>query len=253
MWSSILKEAPRTMTLAELDSGTYRRLLTVRDLHSFRVRVEQTDLMVSCTGDLSARTLALVHRYRRQLEVYICAHPAFRLALTPLPPDPRAPAIVQAMLAAAAAAGVGPMAAVAGALAEFVGNDLRRMSPEVIIENGGDIFICSARRRECLILAENAQVQGITVGIDSRGAPLGVCTSSGTLGHSLSLGRADAVTAVAPSALFADAAATAIANMVQSSRDIEAAIAAARRMKLTGVVILAAEAIGVWGDIELMG
>ena len=241
------------MTLAELDSGAYRNLVTARDLFPFRVRVAQTDLMVSCAGDLRAETFALVHRYRRQLEDYIGAHPAFHLALTPLPPDPRAPAIVRGMLAAAAATGVGPMAAVAGALAEFVGNDLRRLSDEVIIENGGDIFICSGRRRECFILAESAPVQGIVVGIDSRGAPVGVCTSSGTLGHSLSLGRADAVTAVAPSALFADAAATAIANMVQSSRDIEAAIAAARRMKLTGVVIVAGEAIGAWGDIELMG
>ena len=90
--------------------------------------------------------------------------------------------------------GVGPMAAVAGAIAEFVGEELLAYSPEVIIENGGDIYIKSLKKRVVGIYAGNSPLTGkIGLEIEGKETPIGICTSSGTVGHSLSFGRADAV------------------------------------------------------------
>ncbi len=119
------------------------------------------------------------------------------------------------MAAAAQTAGVGPMAAVAGAIAECVGRELLEFSPEVIVENGGDIFLKVSHRRTVGIFAGDSPLTGrIGIQIEARDTPLGVCTSSGTVGHSLSFGRADAVVVLAPAAALADAAATAIGNRV---------------------------------------
>lgn len=70
--------------------------------------------------------------------------PDFKLTLSPHPVLPGAPVIAEAMAASANLAGVGPMAAVAGAFAEFVGRDLMKVCAEVIVENGGDIAASAA-------------------------------------------------------------------------------------------------------------
>ena len=114
------------------------------------------------------------------------------------------------MIEAGQKAGVGPMAAVAGAIAECVGRELLAFSPEIIIENGGDIYLKCLKKRVVGIFAGKSPLTGkIGLEIDAKDTPLGVCTSSGTVSHSLSFGKADAAVAIAPSATLADAAATA--------------------------------------------
>lgn len=240
------------MSLAEqVCSDNYRALVQNKGLVSFRILIQQTDLLVSCERDLREQADRSVRTHRRQLEQYIAENPFFARALAPFPKDPQAPPIVQAMIEAAAATGVGPMAAVAGAIAEFVGRDLMPHSSEVIIENGGDLFICSQQQRNVVILAEKSSFQCLTFSLKPSGQPQGVCTSSGVSGPSLSFGKADAVTVIAPSVALADAAATAICNTVKSSADIEAAIDMARRMGAHGVIVLTREHLGAWGCPEL--
>jgi ApbE superfamily uncharacterized protein (UPF0280 family) len=231
----------------------YRNLLPDQGLVSFQVQVKETDLYIKAVRNLRESAYEFVLRYRYQIEQYILSHPDFFSSLVPLEDDDFAPPIVRRMLWAAQRAGVGPMAAVAGAMAESVGQDLSKESCEVIVENGGDIFLHSSKEVKVGIYA-GASPLSFRVGLKVPGAehPWGVCTSSGTVGPSLSFGRADAVCVLAPSAALADAAATAVGNGVRSPQDLERGLEIARAIEgLTGVVIILAEKLGAWGEIEL--
>ena len=232
---------------------TYRHWVKGKDLVSFNVVVKETDLSVRASKNLKSKTLRLVLKYRGALERYIERHPLFLTSLEPLPGDEDAPLIVKSMLESAIKAGVGPMAAVAGAIAEFVGTELLAFSPEVIIENGGDIYLKSLKKRKVGIYAGKSPLSGkIILEIEAKETPLGICTSSGTVGHSLSFGKADAVVVLAKSATLADAAATAIGNLIKQPEDIPEGIEFARSIKgLKGLLIIKDDKVGLWGEIKL--
>ncbi len=146
------------------------------------------------------------------------------------------------------------MAAVAGAVAEYVGRELLPFSREVIVENGGDIFLKTQKTRSIGIYAgESSPFTGkLALRVDPKETPLGICTSAGTVGHSFSLGKCDAAIVVSPSAILADAAATAVANLIHSAGDIQKGIDFARGVEgIKGVVIVKDDRIGVWGNIRL--
>lgn len=233
-------------------AAAYRLLVRPDDLISFHVHVEQSDLLVCALRPLDGQARALVLDARRQIVYYAGRHPEFLTALAPLPEDALAPAVVSAMLEASRRAAVGPMAAVAGAIAEFVGRGLSARSDEVIVENGGDVFLRSRRRREAALLAEHTALVGLRVALPSAPQGLGLATSAGTLGHSLSFGRADAVMVLADSAALADALATAIGNRVREPKDLAPALARAQALGARGIVALAAGHVAAWGAIELL-
>ena len=233
---------------------TYRHEIKDSDLVSFTVAVKETDLYIRAAGDLTREALAAIHEFRGPLEGYIRGHPLFLHSLRPLAVESGAPEIVHIMAEAARLANVGPMAAVAGAMAELVGRKLLGISPEVIVENGGDIFLKVNSRRQIGIYAGKSVFTGkLAIEVPPGWTPLGVCTSSGTVGPSLSLGVADAAIIVAPSAALADAAATAVGNMVKSEQDINAAIGRGKQIKgITGIVVIVGGNMGAWGDIRLV-
>jgi ApbE superfamily uncharacterized protein (UPF0280 family) len=233
---------------------TYRHLIKDTDLVSFRVAVKETDLYVRARRDLCKETLAAIREYRNPLEDYIRSHPLFMHSLEPLEVEQQAPQVVIMMAGSARTADVGPMAAVAGAMAELVGRKLLEYSDEVIVENGGDIFIKTTRKRLVGIYAGGSPFSGkLAIEIEPEKTPMGICTSSGTVGPSLSLGLADAAVVLSPSAALADAAATAIGNLVKSPDDIPAALERGRTINgVTGVLLIAGERMGVWGDIKLV-
>jgi hypothetical protein len=146
------------------------------------------------------------------------------------------------------------MAAVAGAVAEFVGKSLLEYSSEVIVENGGDIFACVSENLTVEIFAGKSSLSGkIGIRLDPSHMPAGICTSSGTVGPSLSFGKADAVTVVSPSAAFADAVATCIGNMIRTEDDIQLGLKRGETFsEVKGVVIIAGTKMGVYGDLELV-
>jgi ApbE superfamily uncharacterized protein (UPF0280 family) len=236
----------------------YRQVIAADDLVSSFVTVKETDLHILAAVNSVAEGNNFVHRYRNQLENYIASHPDFLTALVPLEQNTLAPPIVKGMLEAAAAANVGPMAAVAGAIAEFVGRDLLNTGlQEIMVENGGDIFI--KRNKECVaaIFAGRSPLnQKVGLRIPPRLMPVGLCTSSGTVGHSLSLGNADSVTVLAPSALLADAAATRLGNEVSAGdqENINKVLEVAKTIPgLLGVIIICGKNMGAWGEIDLLG
>jgi hypothetical protein len=231
----------------------YRHWIESKDLAAFTVKVKETDLYIRATSNLQRKAGRIVLKYRRQLEKYIEQYPEFQASLKPLPLPEKAPRIVKEMIEAGQKANVGPMAAVAGAVAEFVGKELLDFSPEVIIENGGDIFMKVNSKKVVGIYAGDSPLTGkIGLEIEPRETPLGICTSSGTVGHSLSFGSADAVVILAESAILADAAATAVCNIVKKPADINPAIEAGRNISgLKGIVIIMGGDIGVWGSIKL--
>ena len=232
---------------------SYRHWVKDKDLVAFNVTVKETDLYIRARSDLKSQAHELVVKYRQMLEEYIEGHPSFLTSLESVAVADNAPPIVASMAEAAQKAGVGPMAAVAGATAEAVGSELLAFSPEVIVENGGDIYLKSLNKRLIGIYAGKSPLTG-RVGLEINGedTPLGICTSSGTVGHSLSLGKADAVIVLAPSTTLADSAATAIGNRILKPEDIPVGIEFARSIGgLKGLVIIQGEQVGVWGEVKL--
>ena len=232
---------------------TYREWVEGKDLVAFNVVVKESDLYIRANANLKRKAERLVIKYRTQLEKYIERHPNFLTSLEPVSVPSSAPRIVRQMAESGEQAKVGPWSAVAGAIAEFVGQDLLAFTPEVIIENGGDIYIKSLKKRVVGIYAGKSPLTGkIGIEIEPDETPVGVSTSSGTVGHSLSFGKADAVTVAANSAILSDAAATAICNLIQQSSDIAKGIEFARSIKgLKGILIIVGENIGVWGHVKI--
>ena len=232
---------------------TYRHWIKDNDLTSFNIVVKETDLYIRASTNLGEKAYKLVLKYRNALESYIRKHPDFVTSLEPLPVSDDAPHIIIEMSAAAEKVGVGPMASVAGAIAEFVGNELSAFSPEIIIENGGDIYLKSLEKRIVGIYAGKLPLTGkIGLEINGQDTPLGICTSSGTVGHSLSYGKADAVVVLSKSATLADAAATAIGNLIAQPGDIPNGLDFANGIDgLKGVIIIKGDKVGLWGDVKI--
>jgi len=231
----------------------YRHWVKGEDLISFNVMVKETDLYVRARRNLKRKTLKEVSKYRTLLERYIEHHPDFLTALKPIEIGEDAPQIVKTMAEATQSVGVGPMASVAGAIAEYVGRELLPFSAEVIIENGGDIFLKTTERRLIGIYAGESPFTGkIALEVQPEKTPIGICTSSGTIGHSLSFGKADACIVLSPSTPLADAAATAIGNLITEAEDIYRGIEFARSIEgLKGVVIIKGDQIGIWGEAKI--
>jgi len=232
----------------------YRHWIKDGGLISFNVAVEQTDLYIRSQRNLKNKALDSVLKHRGHLEAYIGSHPLFLTTLDPYQAEADAPAIVKEMARVSQLARVGPMAAVAGAIAEAVGRDLLAFSPEVIVENGGDIFLKISEKRLVGVYAgQSSFTKKIALQIMPGETPLGIGTSSGTVGHSLSLGSADAVIGLSSSAALADAAATAIGNIVKATDDIHKAVEQARNIEgLSGVVIIIGDQMGVWGKVTIV-
>ena len=233
---------------------TYRSVVTPGMLAGYRVRVRETDLQLYSRNPMPELVRETVLEVRGHLEAFIQQHPAFLTTLAPWQGGAPAPPLVQAMIHAGRRAGVGPMAAVAGAVAEAVGRALLHHSAEVIVENGGDIFL-KTEDPSVIALHAGKSPLSLKVGLrlDTRTGPMAVCTSSGTVGHSLSLGRADAVCIVGADAATADAAATAVGNRVGGAADIDAALAFGRGINgVEGLVIVCGTRIGAWGRVELI-
>lgn len=236
----------------------YRVLHQAADLVHYRVAVKETDLYIGVRKEsyrpaLVLRTEELVRQWRQQLEEYIASDPGFVTSLVPYPVPEDAPPLVRTMAEAAALAGVGPMAAVAGAIAQAVGSQLARFSRDVIVENGGDIYLRSQKIRLVAVYAGSSPFSNrLALEIRPEISPLGICTSSGTVGHSLSFGRADAVVILARCAALADAVATAAGNIVKTPDDLVRAVEFACAVEgVYGALAIIGDKMAAKGQIKL--
>ncbi|MCL6635860.1 MAG: UPF0280 family protein [Peptococcaceae bacterium] len=238
---------------------SYRQTFRQDDLVHFQVVVRQTDLDIGVRRERFSAELArwveeMVREQRALLENYIKEDSAFLHSLTPCALKPGAPPMAVDMAEAARRAGVGPMAAVAGAFAQHVGRALARRSRDVIVENGGDIYLRSTRARRIGIFAGRSPLSNrIALEVRPEDTPLGICTSSGTVGPSLSFGSADAVVILSPSAALADAVATAAGNMVQDKEDVQKAAEFATGIAgVTGALVIKDDRMAACGKLKLV-
>ncbi len=231
----------------------YRNFIGSTDLVNFGVIEKETDLLISADKDLTDTARTAIIENRRILEGFIQDNPDFLTTLKPYKLKGRLPALIQEMVETSALAGVGPMATVAGVLAQKVGESLYPFSSQVLVENGGDIFMRITRKRKVRIYTVNTYfADKLALEICPEDSPLGICTSSGTLGHSLSFGRADAAVVLSSRAALADAAATAIGNRVKAVKDISRALNWGKSIPgITGILVMKDKKIAVWGKINL--
>jgi hypothetical protein len=232
----------------------YRDWIADDGLVSYTITIGSTDLHVRTNRDLRREALASAVAHRRGVQDFIHSHPRFATSLEPQSADDDAPHVVREMAAAARIAGVGPMAAVAGAIAEAVGRDLLQQSDEVAVENGGDVFIATRTGRTVGLYAGQSILTGrLGLAIQPEDCPLGICTSSGTFGHSLSFGTADSCTVLARSAAVADALATALCNRIRSAADLAIVLDPEHLpAEALGVLAVIEEKVGMHGAIRLV-
>ena len=239
----------------------YRALMGSR-FSSFTASYKETELWIgvdppSFSASMEDFAASRARAYRLELEAYIARRPGFLSSLVPIAPDPGAPRLAAAMIEASAAAGVGPMAAVAGATSAFIGRDLEADfgCHEILVENGGDLWLKFESTLDVAVFAGESPLSGrVGVTIPAQLSPLGLCTSSGTVGPSLSLGRADAamVACSEGDAALADAWATAVGNEVAGAEDIEKALGLAEgRSGLVSVLVIKGSLMGIRGALSL--
>lgn len=236
------------------ESHPYRDLIDSRDLTSFKVQIKESNLFILCDKKLIRETEEALLKCRQDIERYIYYHPAFREDLEPVEIEENMPLIVGSMVEASQQAGVGPMATIAGAIAEFVGKELLSCCKQIIVENGGDIFMKVTKPRRVGIYAGTSPLsEHIALQIEPEETPLGICTSAGTFGHSLSFGKADAVAVVSENTVLADAVATAVGNIIREEKDIKKGLKFLEQTSgIKGGLIIKGERLGAWGKLNII-
>jgi ApbE superfamily uncharacterized protein (UPF0280 family) len=228
----------------------YRRAIAQRMIN-WRTEYKETELFICADSKLERLALDAVISLRNVLDAYIARYPEFAGSLVPLDPLPDAPAVAADMCRAAKAANVGPMAAVAGAFSEYVGREILKYSKEVVVENGGDIFMKTDGERTVAVYAGNSPLS-MKLGLTIEPGPVSICTSSGTIGPSLSFGHADAAVVVSHDAYLADACATRLGNELKTADDISRALDLIAEIPgVVGAVAVVGDKCGAVGDIRL--
>lgn len=232
---------------------TYRDFGEAGRFRTFRVVVETSDLYVKAHSVLEKETEELIRRCRGQIEAAIARRAEFLKSLAPIEEDPADGPVPLQMIRAGKRAGTGPMAAVAGAVAEFVGRALLQMSPEVIVENGGDIFLMVAQPVVVGLFAGASPFNNrVGIKLEPTAIPLGVCTSSGTVGPSMSFGIADCATIISRDVSLADAVASGLGNRIQGPSDLGRAVEWAMNIPgVDGALAILGEKMAALGDVEL--
>jgi ApbE superfamily uncharacterized protein (UPF0280 family) len=232
----------------------YRDWVKAKGLHLARIADRETDLQVITDKPIDEEFIkAKIRQYRRDIENYITRDRRFLTALKPIAVELTAPQIVREMAGSARKANVGPMAAVAGAIAQFMGKDLLKKGyKDVIVENGGDIFLKTRKTCTVGIYSGRSKLWNqLKLKIKPKDTPIAICASSGTVGHSLSFGYADSAVILSKNGALADAVATAVANRVGSRGDLEGALNFARSIRgICGAVLIFRKNLISWGGVE---
>ena len=238
----------------------YRRLMGEGRFRSFVVGYKDSDLWIGVDvqsydplmESFAKERLTLL---RKELESYILKNPEFVSSFLPVETDDTVPDIAKQMALAGKVANTGPMAAVAGAFSEYLGKAIQEEFPvkELVLENGGDIYLKLERDLILSVYAGKSALSGkVGIEIPAAETPLGVCTSSGTVGPSVSFGKADAVMVACKSTLQADAFATAIGNRIQQAANIDPQLKETEmQLEILSILIICEGAVGVRGHFAL--
>ena len=222
------------------------------------MQIDIGETHIRLTSDLEDHNLkGYIHCLRRDLKAYITRNRDFLLSMEPIESDEEnLSPIVEKMYESSSFADVGPMACVAGTISQLSLDYLiENGSRHSIVENGGDIAIVCDKKVLCGIYSRNPVLgNGMAFEIRPRSRPLGICTSSGKIGHSISFGEADSVTVISASPSIADGLATRIANEV-TGQDCESRVSNALecsenyREFFEGVLVISDENVGTVGRL----
>lgn len=244
----------------EYINRTYREHFRKDRWEHFVAKYKETDLWIgvdrkSFRHGMVAYANRLIREVRSEMDAYLEKDPAYATSLIPYPVSPDAPFIFRAMSVAADKSGIGPMSAVAGAVARKVGEALKAEfgTKEVIVENGGDIYADITEDLDISVFAGTSPLsEKVGLHIEAAFAPLGICTSSGTVGPSLSFGKADAVMIICRDVLLADTYATAFANLIQTSEDINPCLEKIGAVEdIIAAMVIKDDKLGVCGKFGL--
>ena len=229
----------------------YRKHMNARDLVYFRVQEEQSDLYIGAKSGLKEEAAKALDEARQEIKREIKRRPAFLTSFYPLLYTGGSGEMVRGMYHASAACNVGPMAAVAGAVAQYVGERLSALSSDVIVENGGDIYLLCTKPRQVAIYAGQSSLSG-KIALQIKPGKWGICTSAYSVGHSYSDGRCDAAAVIAHDCALADAAATALGNSIKNERQLERGVKEIMNIDgVLGALAVINEKVAAIGEIEL--
>jgi len=236
------------------DKSIYRNKIRSKHKYNWRILYKYSDILVSSDKDVGARLKKLIKEIYAVLESHIKENPSFQKSLSPVESRPQYHPVIKRMCEKSAVFNVGPMASVAGAVCDFIASGLDDFCSCLIIENGGDVFIKSDEDIDVGVYLKNKHfADKIYLRVKADDIPCGLCSSSGSFGHSLSMGKSDLVTVLAESTLSADGAATSVANNINSSKDISKTINSYKKIEdIKGIIIVKNDKLGVWGNIELI-
>ncbi len=223
----------------------------------------------ACYETLRQEMLVTLGQLRADIQSWARLYPDFQHSLAPLalPSQGRhMPEIVRRMYVGAERAGVGPFAAVAGTVSHMLAEAHAHKAPDLIIENGGDVYMYSTKDRTVALLAspqgqedqkpEQEQKQGgASLGLHFKAEdfPLALCASSATIGHSLSLGTGELAVVRARDGALADAVATALGNRLRGAQTVQSALDFAQNIAgVEGLFVQCDDALGIWGNMELV-
>jgi uncharacterized protein len=244
----------------EYESRSYRGQFSTEGRRWFSAIFKETDLWIgvdngSYSPYMRDEVLEIIIRLRTLMDAYLVIDPKYKESLVPYEPQTPAPSIFHDMSRVCHRTDIGPMSAVAGAVAKHVALELKKKYPceEIIVENGGDIYAEAKVDMDIAVFAGHSPLsEKVGLHIPSSAFPLGICTSSGTVGPSLSFGKADAAMIVCKDVLLADSYATAVANRVKAIDDIPSVIDyASSRYDILGAIVIKDDKMAVCGDFEL--
>ena len=222
----------------------------------FCVKFLESDLWIgvdsgSYHASMEEEVYAFLVDLRRRMDAYLLMDPQYKSALTPYDAGLEAPSILKEMSRVSYKTGIGPMSAVAGAVAKHVADYLG--TKEVIVENGGDIYASVAEDMDISVFAGQSPLsEKVGLHIPAAAFPCGICTSRGTVGPSLSLGRADAMMIVCKDVLLADSYATAMANRIKTVNDLQPGIEKIQNIpEILGALAVKDDKLAVCGQYEL--
>ncbi len=244
----------------EYKERSYRRRFSDDGRRWFCVKFLESDLWIGVdSGSYSVSMEDAVYTFlvdlRRRMDAYLLMDPQYKAALTSYDAGLEAPTILMEMSAVSHKTGIGPMSAVAGAVALKVADHIKSRYgvKEVIVENGGDIYAQVCGDMDISVFAGQSPLsERVGLHIPASAFPCGICTSSGTVGPSLSLGRADAMMIVCRDVMLADSFATAMANRIQSADDLRTVMDRIREIpEILGALAVKDDRMAISGQFEL--
>jgi len=216
-----------------------------------KLELEETAATIAADRQYVEFAVDAIKASRLDVERHIRKDDFFVTTLEPYELPTGSPKVLRRMCDAAKAAGVGPMATVAGGIAqEALEAMVARGCSHGWVDNGGDIAMIIEHPVTVEVFSNPDSSAAIALEMEPTGGITGVCTSSGRLGHSISFGDADAAVAIATNAYLADALATAIGNKVKDKQSLQTCFDAFRHItEFTGGLVLRDGDVAMYGRL----